>query len=578
MKPKPPTYINDVGIKSLDLGFFDSLSENIPIGVCVWDPKLRYLKINRFLATLHQKNQEDFIGRTINEAHPNSAFKLTSILNKILETQEPQFGVKIDHSGLKLLENQEKWVNNFYPIIENDQVKAIMAIITETDNKRLTEILKHKALYDSLTDLPNRNYLKDLLSDLIERDETPESNHAVMFLDLDRFKFINDTLGHAVGDKLLTLVAARLKHNMRGSDVVGRLGGDEFMIILRNIKGSQDTINVAKKILRSMRPPFRFDSQSLHVTTSIGISMYPLDGGDSEMLLRNADISMYRAKEKGGNTYELYAPTMNTKAHEELTLENDLREALDKNELKVYYQPQIDITSREIVGVEALAHWLHPKLGLILPSEFISLAEKTGLIVPLGHWLIRTSFLQLRNWQNQGFKKLKLAINLSDRQLKDPKIVKILTTAIKEADVSPKSIELELTENILINNAERAISDLNKLKSQGFLISIDDFGTGYSSFSYLKRFPVNSLKIDKDFIQNCITDQNDAAIVTAIVSMAHRLNLKVVAEGVETKKQYEFLKTLGCDEFQGYLFSMPVPEDRISEFLKDNIKLAMIQN
>lgn len=552
----------------------DTIINNLPLGISLWDTTHHYVKVNTFLATMHGRTPEDHIGRHAREIHPDRYSEFAKIINKITQTKEPELGLEFFYPQVKSGLEPRRWLKNFYPILRSGQVIAVLEIDNEiTENWATVESLKRQALLDPLTSLPNRTYLKEKLSQMLASSQTTNEAIAVLFLDLDRFKFINDTLGHGVGDKLLRSVGERLKNNIRQNDIVGRLGGDEFVILLKDIQTSIGAVNVAQKILRSLRMAFKIDGHRFHITTSIGISMYPHDGNDAEMLIRSADTAMYKAKEKAGNDFELYKPTMSTKAYAQLTLENNLREALVKQELVIYYQPVIDLANDEMVGVEALVHWLHPKLGLIFPTEFIPLAEETGLIIPIGKWLIQNACLQNQSWQNQGLKPLKMAINLSDRQLKDPNLMRVLKAALTDSKLDPSNLELELTENIITQHADTAIKNLNKLKALGINVSIDNFGTSYSSLSQLKKFPVDILKIDQSFVKNSITDTDDAAIITAIISMAHRLHLKVIAEGVETVKQLEFLRSLGCDGIQGYLFSLPVTAETITLYLIQNRKL-----
>ena len=380
-----------------------------------------------------------------------------------------------------------------------------------------------------------------------------------MFIDVDRFKNINDTLGHAIGDILLQQVSSRLTESVRTSDTIGRLGGDEFAIVLFNISAPGDADVVAQKIMASFNRPFLLDKAEVFVTTSIGITLYPNDGIDPEALIRNADVAMYRAKEEGRNTYEFYVPGMNASAAKRLDMEVMLRRAVERREFVLHFQPKIALKDGRIVGVEALIRWNCGELGLVPPMEFIPLAEETGLIVPIGEWVLKTACAQNKAWREQGLPPLLMAVNLSARQFQQKNLMEMIAGVLDETGLGPRFLELEITESMIMQHAERSSAILRRLHEIGVQLSIDDFGTGYSSLAYLKRFPVQRLKIDKSFVRDITADADDAAIVTAVIAMAKSLKLKVVAEGVETKEQLAFLARLRCDEYQGYYFSKPLP-------------------
>jgi diguanylate cyclase (GGDEF)-like protein len=391
---------------------------------------------------------------------------------------------------------------------------------------------------------------------------------AVLFLDIDRFKVINDSLGHSIGDELLRRVAERVGGCIRQEDTIARLGGDEFTVLLPGIAREQDAAAIAGKILDSVRLPFFIEHRELFVTTSIGVTIYPDDGADPETLVRNADTAMYRAKEQGRDNYQLYAPTMSSKALERLSLEGRLRQALQNRELVVYYQPLIDIATGRIRGAEALLRWRHPELGLVSPGDFISIAEVSGLIVPIGQWVLRTACAQARVWHARGNLDFSVAVNLSSRQFQQADLVFQVTEALHQAGLPPGALDLEITESNAMQNAELSISTLNDLKKLGVRLSMDDFGTGYSSLNYLKRFPIDRIKIDQSFVRDVTRESDDAAIAAAIIAMAHSLQLTVVAEGVETTAQLEFLRAQRCDEMQGYLFSPPLPAEDFQRLLE----------
>ena len=439
----------------------------------------------------------------------------------------------------------------------------------DASRKRAEERLSYLAHHDALTNLPNRMLFIDRLGQALSRAPWHKRLAAVLFLDLDHFKRINDTLGHTMGDLLLKEVAKRLAQCSRQGDTVARMGGDEFTIILADIAHAQDVPKVAQKIIDIFSKRFVVGDHEIFITTSVGISLYPDDGEDPEALLKNADAAMYRAKEIGRNTYQYFSIDMNTKASERLALETDLRHALEREEFLVHYQPQVDLNTGQIIGMEALVRWQHPDLGLVPPAKFIPLAEDTGLIAPIGEWVLRTACAQNKAWQTAGLPPIRVGVNLSARQFQCQNLVEMIVRILKETGLDPTYLELELTESVLMQNTEAIIATLCELDAMGINISIDDFGTGYSSLSYLKRFPINRLKIDQSFVRDITTDPDDAAIVTAIITLAHSLKLKVIAEAVETEEQLAFLRSLNCDEMQGYLFSRPLPMDEATKFWRE---------
>jgi diguanylate cyclase (GGDEF)-like protein/PAS domain S-box-containing protein len=438
-----------------------------------------------------------------------------------------------------------------------------------TDRKKVEERLFQLAHYDMLTGLPNRFLFYDRLKQALAQANRNASIFGVMFIDIDRFKYINDTLGHEVGDKLLQRISERLVKAVRSNDTVGRLGGDEFAVVLSNLANSADAVTVAQKILKDFNEPFDIGGGTeIYVTGSIGITIYPTDSTDHDALLKNADLAMYRAKENGGNTYDLYVHEMSGRASGRLDMQCLLRGALERNEFEVYYQPRVAVESNKVIGVEALLRWNSRELGLVYPNQFIPVAEDTGLIVSIGEWVLRTACAQSRAWQDRGLAPLRMSVNLSPRQFREKNLVEVVTSVILETGLDAHFLELEITESLIMSHADHTIALLERLHRLGVQLSIDDFGTGYSSLAYLKRFPVQTIKIDKSFVRDLTTDSDDAAIVTAVIAMAKSLRLKVTAEGVENKEQLHFLATLNCDEYQGYYFSKPMPADYISSLLR----------
>ncbi|WP_238540478.1 EAL domain-containing protein [Paenibacillus mucilaginosus] len=454
-------------------------------------------------------------------------------------------------------------------------LRSYATIRAVNERKRAEEKIQHMAYHDALTDLPNRLMFDEKLGRCFQEAERNGSMMAVMFFDLDRFKVINDTLGHHVGDQLLRLLARKLRHYVSDKDVVARFGGDEFIILLTNMAHADEAAQFAKGIPDLLKDPFVIEGHELFVTASIGISMYPSDGKEVDTLLKNADIAMYRSKEKGGNAFQYYHPDMNKRSLHRLNLEIHLRKALERGEFQVHYQPIVDLRNGSVYGMESLVRWQHPEWGVVSPGEFIPLAEETGLIVPIGNWVLLESCRQNRRWQQLGYPPLVVSVNISAIQFNQMNFVQIVTDALKESGLAPDRLCLEITENIAMNNVPHIIETMQKLKALGVGISIDDFGTGYSSLSYLKRFRVQTLKIDQSFIRDVTLDEDNAAIVTALIAMSHRLKIKSLAEGVETQEQLDFLVAQGCDKIQGYLFSKPIPADAFETMIKENRQLYM---
>lgn len=430
------------------------------------------------------------------------------------------------------------------------------------------QVLK-MAQQDQLTGLPNRVLLIDRLRQAIAVAKRYDRQVALMSLNLDRFKQINNSLGHNVGDALLQQVAGRLSLGVRSSDTVSRLGGDEFVILLPEISSTRDVAMIADKMISHIAHPYLVDDQELAISPSVGICLFPDDGVEPEMLLRNADAALFNAKESGGRCYKFFTPEMNTRASERLALESRLRRAIEKGEFQLHYQPQIDLQSGLIIGCEALIRWQHPELGMVPPIKFIPVAEESKLILPIGDWVLNEACQQNREWQKQGLLPVVVAVNLSALQFHQKTLQHSIAQALEKAGLEPEYLELEVTESAIMSDAEDVLGTMKQLRDKGLELAIDDFGTGYSSLSYLKRFPVGKLKIDRSFIRDIHEDPDDAAISTAIISLARNLNLKTVAEGIETIPQLDFLRSHGCDQGQGYLFGKPVPAAQFAQLLAD---------
>ncbi|MDG4553435.1 MAG: EAL domain-containing protein [Candidatus Competibacter sp.] len=429
--------------------------------------------------------------------------------------------------------------------------------------KHSQEQLHHLAHHDALTDLPNRLLLNERLEQAIKRAERHATHLAVFFLDLDYFKHINDSLGHPAGDRLLKNVAERLSDSLRREDTVARAGGDEFVLLLEDVGEPEKAAVAARKLIASLTDPFDLENRRIAISASVGIALYPQDGTDPATLLRNADAAMYRAKEEGRNTYRFYTEELTRNAFERVSLENDLRQAIAGNELLLFYQPQIDLHSQRIIGVEALIRWRHPQLGMVSPIKFIPLAEECGLIHPIGDWVLRTACLQGKAWLERSIEFGQIAVNLAGPQIQRGGLADTLETVLTDTGFPAARLELEVTEGFIMRQAEAGIRELESIRRLGATLAIDDFGTGYSSLSYLKRLPIQKIKIDQSFVRDLPADPNDAAIANAVIALGKSMNLLVIAEGVETQEQADFLKKAGCQEAQGYLYSRPIDAEEI---------------
>jgi diguanylate cyclase (GGDEF)-like protein/PAS domain S-box-containing protein len=464
------------------------------------------------------------------------------------------------------------WVMLNVSLVDDDSGLASIiegTFVDITERRVAEQRVQSLAYYDALTELPNRILLRDRLSKALANARRQKHKVALLFLDLDRFKTINDSLGHSVGDLLLQAVAERLKNCAREQDTVARLGGDEFVVVLTNVIDIPDAAVAAERFMDRVTTGFVVQGHSLNIGCSLGISIFPEHGADGETLIKNADAAMYNAKERGRNNFQFFTADMNALAAERLTLENGLRLALEKKELFLVYQPQMDVATGKICGLEALLRWQHPDLGLVPPDKFIGIAENSGLILSIGEWVLRTTCRQARKWQDQGLSAIPIAVNVSAVQFRHEGFCELIRRVLRETGLAPQYLELELTESLLLANADVTLSVLQELKTMGLKLAIDDFGTGYSSFSYLKRFPVSKLKIDRSFVRDVAVNPDDAAITTAIISMAKSLSLKVIAEGVEDEAQISFLRAHHCDEIQGYYFSKPLAVDEVADKLRD---------
>lgn len=575
--------------------FAESLIQNSAVPCFVLNPAHQVIIWNRACEELTGIPAVDVLGSD----SPWKAFynHRRPVLADIILTEDtasiPQFFSNFEKSnfipeGVKAegwypsINGTERYITFSAAPIRNGNGELVAAIETLediTERKRYEEQLEYQANHDGLTNLPNRNLLTDRIQQAILMSRRSHNEVAVFFVDLDNFKFINDSLGHDIGDRLLKIVAERISSCVRSGDTVARQGGDEFVILISNQSAASHAVMIADKVLKLIAQPFHVDEHELVITCSIGISVYPRDGEDVLTLIKNADVAMYRAKEQGRNTFQFFTGEMNARSFERMTMEKHLRRALERDEFIVYYQPKVSLQTGRITSMEALIRWQHPEMGMVSPVSFIPLAEETGLIESIGEWVLRTACSQNKSWQAKGFSPLTVAVNLSGRQLWQQNVTGLIDQILLETGLDPCYLELEITESMVMQDIERVTGILRTLKSMGVSLAMDDFGTGYSSLSYLTRFPFDKLKIDQSFVRDITSNPDNAAIATTVIAMAHSLHLKVIAEGVETKGQLNYLRLHGCDEIQGYYFSQPVAavafekllqEDRQLERLPDN--------
>ena len=530
----------------------------------------RVLECNQAAATMFGYDLPQHISSLSVASLYNSASDREAFLAKI----RAEKSITNHEMRLRRKNGEPAWVMVNVTLVEDNfgilnVIEGTLVDITE--RKAAEEQVRSLAYYDGLTGLPNRILLQDRLSQALAAARRQKQKVALLFLDLDRFKIINDSLGHSVGDLLLKEVAGRLHQCARDQDTVARLGGDEFLVALTNVKDCSDVAVVAERFMDAMTVGFVIQGHTLSIGCSLGVSIFPDHGADVETLIKNADAAMYTAKDRGRSNFQFFTADMNSQATERLALENGLRLALAENEFFLEYQPQMEVATGKITGLEALIRWQHPQLGLVPPNNFIRIAENTGLIIPIGEWVLRTACAQARKWQDEGLPRVSVAVNVSAAQFRHEGFVATVRKVLSETGLDPKYLELELTEGLLLSNADVSLSVLRQLRTMGLSLAIDDFGTGYSSLSYLKQFPVSKLKIDRSFVCDVATNADDAAITTAIISLAKNLNLLVVAEGVENEEQMSFLRAHRCDEIQGYYFSRPLNVNDVAQKLQISI-------
>jgi len=548
--------------------------EHTAEGILITDASFHVLEVNQGFIQISGYQRDEILGRDTNLLRAKRRDDEKNYLEIVRTVKEEGqwagevWGRRKDGETLPL------WLSASVVVGEDGEVINYVAVFTDiTLRKQAEQQLQFLANNDALTGLPNRVLLQERITNALSRAKRSIKypNIAILFIDIDRFKVVNDTLGHSIGDLLLQEVARRLVACLRSTDTVARQGGDEFVVLLEQFSDEQTISIVARKIMEILAQPVFLSDNEVFISVSIGISVSPHDGNDLHSLMKNADAAMYRAKEQGKNNFQFYAADINQHTFERLALENSLRRALERDELALYYQPKIDLKTGRIVSAEALLRWEHQDLGLILPIQFITLAEETGLIVPIGAWALAEVCRQNLAWQKAGLTPICIAVNLSSRQFDDNKLYETVTGALSCSGLDPIWLELEITESLVMRNADYTFEVLQRIRDMGVQISIDDFGTGYSSLSYLKRFPVDSLKVDRSFIRDVPHDSDDVAITQAIIAMAHSLGLKVIAEGVETEEQLHFLRELKCDLVQGYIFSEPLPADKFEVLLRSDM-------
>jgi len=550
----------DVTARKASEARYRLLFERNLAGVYRTDTHGRILDCNEACARIFgYESHEDFLA-----ADANDFYFEESERERVVQMLREQRQISNLELRLRRRDGAAIWVLENVTLLDDGIMEG--TIIDITDRKHAQEQMEYQAYHDSLTGLPNRLLFRDRISIALSHARRNSRLSAVMFLDLDQFKLINDTLGHTVGDRLLQVIGARIVTCVRAEDTVARMGGDEFTILLGDLADRKGAAAAAQKLLEAVRHPVNIDEHELYMTTSIGIAIFPEDGADAETLLKNADRAMYRAKELGRDNYQFATAVRIEAADDRLSLERSLHRALSQHEFVLRYQPMVEIATGRVVGAEALVRWNHPESGLIQPEDFIPIAEETKLIVPIGAWVLRTACTQMKEWHDAGHAWLRVAVNLSPRQFQDRDLVETVEKILEETGFPPAYLDLEITESTAMQNAELSLAILKRLKEMGIRISIDDFGTGYSSLSYLKRFPIDTVKIDQDFVRDLTTD--DAAIITAVISMARALNLRVIAEGVETEEQLAFLRREQCAEMQGFLHSQPLSPAEFEEALR----------
>ncbi|RDH81278.1 MAG: hypothetical protein DIZ80_14325 [endosymbiont of Galathealinum brachiosum] len=559
--------VNEIKHNHHDLEQASVVFDNTSEGILITDASHKIVSVNKSFCEITGYSEDEVIGENpsiLKSGHHDESFykNMWASIDGAGKWRGEVINRRKDgETYVELLS-----VNTFRDF--NGKLTYHIGVFTDISHIKETESkLEYLAHHDQLTGLPNRLLCHARIDHKLQVAKRSKSLVAVLFIDLDMFKVVNDSMGHAQGDVLLQKVGKSLKDHIREEDTIARLGGDEFVITLGSLQSRQDAAHIADNILSIFSRPFLIESQNVFIGASIGISMYPNDGDDTDVLLRNADSAMYKAKADGRNNYQFYTPVLTEEASERLKIINSLRSALEKNEFCVHYQPQYALCNEKIIGVEALIRWDHPEMGMISPAKFIPVAEETGMIIPIGEWVLRTACQQLKQWNDAGYTSIRMAVNLSARQFWKPGLDKVIENILQEFNLKPADLELELTEGIIMHDTSVVIKTLNDIHDMGVRLAVDDFGTGYSSLSYVSRFPLDMLKIDRSFVRDITTNTDDAEMIMSIIALGHSMKLQVLAEGVETREQLFYLKEQGCDEVQGFYFSKPLPANEIEKLL-----------
>jgi diguanylate cyclase (GGDEF)-like protein/PAS domain S-box-containing protein len=557
---------------------YSNLVELAAIGISHVDPNGRFVHVNRRLCEMLGYTRNELLELSVQQvSHPEDRLATEKDRLRLIAGEIDSF--KAEKRYLRK-DGTPIWVHLTVATrrgVDGRRLHDVSIVEDITERREAQNRVHFLATHDEMTGLVNRTLFNEMLNNAIARDRRYGRRFAVLFIDLDRFKIINDSLGHEGGDQLLKEMASRLRANVRESDVLARFGGDEFALLAQEVPDRQTAALIARNLLLVALRPVRIGGQQCRVTASIGIAMYPDDAQDVTALLRNADMAMYRAKEEGKNGFQFYSPVIGAVSEKRLQFETGLREAVGRDEISLHYQAKVEISSGEIRGVEALMRWSHPEFGEVSPTQFIPIAEESGLIVPLGLWAMRAACAQTVVWIRSGLPQLSMAVNLSPRQFLDPNLVDSIRQVLEETGMPPNLLELEITESVMLHDIEAAIRKLMAIRNLGVRLAVDDFGTGYSSLSQLKRFPIDALKIDRSFIRGIPTDKDDMAITEAILALGKTLGVTIVAEGVETSEQQAFLERHACHEMQGFYFSRPIPPEQFAEFYRAHARGRQLQ-
>jgi len=553
--------------------FSKNLVDNAGIIINIWKLDGTLIKFNKYAEKVTGFSANEVLGEKWKRTIADPEIEVC-VIDYFKAIKNGEVSLEADSEG-KLICKDGRYLDviwsNYLILNKNDTIEFVVSMgMNITEHKLAVDVIKKLAYYDGLTGLPNRVLIEDKTCAELLKAKQNKSKLAFIYMDLDNFKTINDTLGHVAGNELLKIIGNLIRNTINGFENVARLGGDEFVLLLPEVNSVEEVRDFGNTIINLFNKPLIISNKEFHLTASVGIAIYPDDGRDFNTLMKSADIAMYYAKEQGKNRCEFFTKEMNARVLERLDLENSLRVAIRNNEFKVFYQPQINIETGKIDGMEALVRWVHPEESIISPIRFIPLAEDNGLIIPIGNIVLLSACRQNKLWQEAGYTPLRVAVNLSAKQFEQENLVEIIKSVLEETGLEPQWLELEITESILMKNLDFSIGMLNKLRSMGIHVSLDDFGTGYSSLNYLKILPIDTLKIDKSFVDNITVDAKDEIIAKAIIELAHKMDLDIIAEGVEYSEQFNFLKKYKCDKVQGFLFSKPVPGEEFELLLRES--------